>query len=424
MLPTLRPAPRTTLVRGLLALFALGMARGGLGADTITLTNGRVIEAERSWFEGSELRYEKDGGTYGLPRSLVRKVEQQGGPEPAGDPDVARARERLTAGDPVEATRLLRAALGRSPRSVFVLQALAEAYLALGDARAARQTAEQAVRLEEQDPRSHALLGDALAALGDRAGAEAEYRRSLLLRPDPQVERKLGDVAPPPAAAGNGAQFRLRYDGGVNEPLGLALLATLTEAYNDHSRRLGFHPEEPITVVVELETGLTDTRLPDWAEGVNDGTIRVPAQGLEKINPRLVRVLRHEVAHSFIAARTGGNCPTWLQEGISQWLEGGDPEREDATVAAAARDGRLLALLTLEAPFQSLPPADLALAYAESLSAVAYILKRSGKAGVVRLLSALGDRLPSEEALPVALALSYPEFQQSWDNHLRSAVRP
>ena len=49
------------------------------------------------------------------------------------------------------------------------------------------------------------------------------------------------------------------------------------------------------------------------------------------------------------------------------------------------------------------------------------MIRKRGEAGVVRLVSALGDKLPSEEALPVALALSYPEFQASWTDHLRAA---
>jgi hypothetical protein len=81
-------------------------------------------------------------------------------------------------------------------------------------------------------------------------------------------------------------------------------------------------------------------------------------------------------------------------------------------------------LLRLEAPFQTLAPAEITAAYAESLSAVAHIIRRSGPDGVVRLLAALGDRLPSEEALPTAIALSYPEFQQSWEGYLRGAARP
>jgi len=406
-----------------LALAAAAAAARAGAADTITLTNGRVIEADRAWYEGAQLRYEKDGGVFGIPRSLVRSLDKAHGPEAGADADLATARERIAAGDPVEAIRLLRLSLGRDPRSLPALHALVDAYLKLGDMRAARDAAERAVRLDDTDPRSRALLGDTLVALGDREGAEVQYRRSLLLRADPEVQRKLGDVSAAPTRPGRGAQFRIRYDGGVNEPLGTAVLETLTEAYGDYAKRLGFHPDEPVTVVLQMSTAFQqDARTPEWAEGVNDGTIRVPVLGLDRPSPRLIQVLRHELAHSFIAARTGGNCPTWLQEGVSQWLEGGDPAREDAVVARAAREGRLLPLLTLEGPFQGLAPFDLPLAYSESLSAVAHVLRKRGEAGIVRLLAALSDRLPSEEALPVALALSYSEFQKSWEDHLTGAV--
>ena len=179
-----------------------------------------------------------------------------------------------------------------------------------------------------------------------------------------------------------------------------------------------------MTVVLQMGTAFQEGGAPEWAAGTNDGTIRVPVHGLDGPSPQLVRVLRHELAHSFIAARTAGNCPTWLQEGIAQWLEGGDPGRQDAFVAAASTSGRLLPLLTLEAPFQSLPATEVPLAYAESLSAVAHIIRIRGEAGVGRLLAGLGDRLPSEEALPVALALSYPEFQKSWEAQLRRPPSP
>jgi tetratricopeptide (TPR) repeat protein len=407
------------------ALLAAFTAARAAANDTITLTNGHVIEADRAWYEGEQLRYEKNGGVFGIPRTLVRSLNKGYEPEAAADPDLGAARERIAAGDPVEAIRLLRLSLGRDPRSLPALHALVEAYLKLGDMRAARDTAERAVRLDDNDARSRALLGDALAALGDREGAEVQYRRSVLLHADPQVQRKLGDVSAAPARPGRGAQFRIRYDGGVNEPLGTAVLEALTDAYAEYAKRLGFHPDDPVTVVLQMSTAFQqDARTPEWAEGVNDGTIRVPVLGLDRPSPRLVQVLRHELAHSFIAARTGGNCPTWLQEGVSQWLEGGDPARDDAAVARATREGRLMPLLTLEAPFQTLPAFDLQLAYAESLSAVAHVLRKRGEAGIVRLLAALSDRLPSEEALPVALALSYPEFQKSWEEQLTgTAVR-
>ena len=294
-------------------------------ADRIILTNGRVIEADRTWYDGAQLRYEKNGGAYGLPRSLVRSVEPDARP-------------------------------GAPP-----------------------------------------------------AGAS----------PAPSVP-----LAPPPRRNTPAAQFRIRYDGGVNETLGLAVLDALSQAYTEYARRLGFAPEDPVTVILQMGTAFQEGGAPEWAAGTNDGTIRVPVHGLDGPSPQLVRVLRHELAHSFIAARTAGNCPTWLQEGIAQWLEGGDPGRQDAFVAAASTSGRLLPLLTLEAPFQSLPATEVPLAYAESLSAVAHIIRIRGEAGVGRLLAGLGDRLPSEEALPVAIALSYPEFQKSWETQLRRPASP
>ena len=392
-----------------------------LSADTIRLTNGRVIEADRAWYEGAEVRYEKGGGTFGLPRTLVQSLDQKTPAATTSDPEIARARE-LLGRDPAEAVAVLEKALARDAHSVPALQVLAEAYLALGDFHAARQTAEAAERLDDRNAHSRALLGDALSGLGDRAGAEAAYQKSLRLHPDAAVERKLKALAGPGSAApAHGAEFRIRYDGTVNEPLGMAVLETLTAARAEYTARLGFQPENPITVVLQTAAEFQEAHVPGWAEGINDGAIRVPVRGLERLSPRLSAVLRHELAHSFVTERTGGNCPTWLQEGIAQWLEGGDPAREDAALAAVARAGHLLPLLTLEGPFQSLSQSDAALAYAESLSSVAHILRRRGEPGVVRLLSALTDRLPSDEALPVALALSYPELQKSWDEHLRHA---
>ena len=409
-----------------MAVPALWLLAPGAWADTITLTNGRVIEADRTWYEGTQLRYEKNGGVYGLPRSLVQSIDQR--PQgPTADPDLAQARARLQAGDAMGAERLLRGVLARDRRSIAALQGLAEAQLALGDVPGARESAGRAVAFDDRDPRSHALLGDALAAAGERLAARDAYRRSLALRPEAEVERKVAALTAalattPPASR---AQFRLRYDGGINEPLGTAVLEVLAGAYDNYAARLGFRPDDPITVVLELGTALQDPGAPEWAAGLNDGTIHVPLRGMERLSVALIAVLRHELAHSFIRARTGGNCPTWLQEGIAQWLEGGSPRRDDAVVAAAARQGRLLPLFTLEGPFQSLPPDQVALAYAESLSAVAHIARTRGEGAIVRLLAGLGDRLPAEEALPVALAMSYPELERSWEDALKaSAPRP
>ncbi len=52
---------------------------------------------------------------------------------------------------------------------------------------------------------------------------------------------------------------------------------------------------------------------------------------------------------------------------------------------------------------------------------MAHILRTRGEVGLLRLIAALSDRLPSEEALPVSLALSYAELQKALEDHLRAA---
>ena len=386
--------PRYRIATRLLAAGAavLGLSRSSPGAaDTVVLKSGRVIEAEGAWYESTEVRYQKDGGVYVLPRDLVDRIESPTG-EAGLDPDILRSRDRLAARDPGEALRHARLALFRDPRSVPALQALAAAQLALGDPGRAKESASQALRLDEADPRSRALLDEALAALGERQQGSSD------------------------------AQFRIRYEGSMNEPIGMAVLKILTEAHAEYAKRLGFRPEQPVTVVLQTGASFRDTtRAPDWADGWNDGTIQAPVLGLDAPNPRLTRILRHELAHSFVASRTRNNCPVWLHEGVAQWLEGGEPDRDDALLAPLARAGRLPSLLTLEGPFRGLSEAQATSAYATSLAAVAYILRLRGEAGLLRLLAALSDRLPSDDALPVAVGLSYSDLQKGLADHLRTA---
>lgn len=384
-------------------------------ADTIILTSGRSIQAEQAWYEGEELRFRAKGALYRVPRALVARVES-----PAGgllDPDVRRSRERLAAGDPAEALRFARLGVFRDPTSVPALVALSAAQTALGDFARGRQSAESALSFDGSSAAAHERLGDAQAELADFEGARASYGRALALDPQPGLQRKLDGIS---ATAGSvsSARFRVRYDGAADEPLGLAVLKALDAAWDDHARRLGFTPGQPVTVVLQTAQSFRDTtRAPEWAAAWNDGTIRLPVMGLATPTPGLVRVLRHELGHSFIASRAPA-CPTWLQEGVAQWLEGGDPAREDALLAPLARAGRLRKLESLEQPFVGLGEADATTAYAQSLSAVAFLVRTRGEAALRLLIETIGAGRPAAEALPVAVSLSYGELQGLWERHL------
>ncbi|MBN2369688.1 MAG: hypothetical protein JXO72_04305 [Vicinamibacteria bacterium] len=402
------------------ALALLALSTLTAQADVIHLKNGRTIAVDRAWKEGFEVRYEKNGGVFGIPASLVERIAAtERTPEKQAD-SVLAARRRLDAGDPLGAIQALEAIVKRDPRSITALQALAEAKMVVGDARSAEQNAKLALRLDDRNARSHALLGDAALALGNTAEAIRSFKRSLELKADDNVARRLAHISSTGVGSAPVARLRVRYDGSVNEPLGTAVLAALDAAYDEFRDRLGTVPTEPVTVVLQTSSEFhEDARAPEWAAGLNDGSIRAPVGGLSAPTPALLRVLRHELAHSFVNAGTRGNCPTWLHEGIAQWLEGRDPAQDVPLLKAAVREQRLISLAALEAPFRRLSAGDATLAYAESLSAVAYILRARGDAGIVRLLAALGDGLPSEEALVVALALSYPELQSGWEQSLK-----
>ncbi len=382
------------------------------------LTSGRVIEADHAWLEGSEVRYVRNDTIYSVPRELVAKVDASDGGPALVDPDVRKSREQLAGGKAEEALRHARLALFRQPRSVPALQALAAAQIALGDSIRARETAVEALAIEPGSPLSLELLGDALVEAGDFAAAREQYRLAAEAAPQPRVHKKL-EALGPFAGSVSSARFRIRFDGASDEPLGLAVLSVLDQAWEDHEQRLGFAPSVPVTVVLQTAKAFQDTtRAPGWAAAWNDGTIRVPVMGLDRPTATLVRVLRHEVAHSFVASRTGANCPTWLQEGLAQWLEGGDPAREDATLAKLARQTALPRLESLEQAFMDLPEARAQVAYAESLSAVAYILKNHGEDGVRRLIAALATGLKAGEALPAAIGLTYADLQRGWEQRL------
>jgi tetratricopeptide (TPR) repeat protein len=410
-------SPRFLLAAALVLVLA-----GGVGADSIVLEDGRVLDADEAWYEGEVVRYRKDGRLFDLPRRAVSRVEPSG-PEPIlVDPDVRKSRDRLATGDTTEALRFARLALFRDPTSVPGLEALAAAQLALGDAGRARASAETALTHQPHRPRSLELLGDALLALGDVDGARHRYRAALEISEEGLVRGKL-------EALGTGRphllnpRFRISYDGTADEPLGLAVLGVLDGAWNEYESQLGFSPDLPVTVVLQTASAFRDTtRAPEWAAAVNDGTILVPVRGIQRVTPDLERVLRHELAHSFLAPRVGGTAPTWLQEGLAQWLEGGDPAREDRRLAAVARRGQLLRLEDLEPPFAKLTEAEATSAYAQSLSAVAHLLRLRGAAGLRALVAALARGQATDDALQTAFGLDYAGLQRGWEAHLSSST--
>src|SRR5438046_207188 len=310
----------------LLSVALLSVSRAA--ADTIVLKNGRRIMALSAVEEGDKVKYLTSAGELSLPKSIVDHIEKGGGMPMAGSP-VADA-----------------ANLAIAPPKMEARGASAEVELgAVHDGAIDRQ---YIAKLES----------------AARSGARSASRRAAL-GPDKEVQlavdKALADKNEEESYKENeSSHFKLRYSGAAAPALARDVLRTLERHYSEIESELNFTPPESIGVILYTQDAFSDiTKAPAWAGALNDGRIRVPVQGLTSVDAELSRILKHELTHSFIAQKTrsacmglAGSCairaPTWIQEGLAQWMEG-QRSREDAAVLLQIYSaGRAIPLSRLE----------------------------------------------------------------------------
>src|SRR4029077_14596027 len=133
-------------------------------------------------------------------------------------------------------------------------------------------------------------------------------------------------------------------------------------------------PPDSIGVVLYTQQSFADiTRAPGWVGALNDGRIRVPVQGLSGVTPELSRILKHELTHSFVRQKTRGHAPTWIQEGLAQWMEGKRSGEDAVLLLQVNQEGHAASLGTLEGSWIQLSTVEAAYAYAWALATIEYI---------------------------------------------------
>ena len=157
------------------------------------------------------------------------------------------------------------------------------------------------------------------------------------------------------------------------------MIHTLEEQFRSLSAELHYTPPEPIAVILYTREVFRDvTRAPGWAGAGNDGRIRVPVQGVETVSPELTRVLKHELTHSFVYQKTTGRCPTWLNEGIAQWMEGRRTGADAGPLVASFERRKRQSAAVLSGSWTNLTAPQARFAYAWSLAVVEAIEAQSG----------------------------------------------
>ena len=160
------------------------------------------------------------------------------------------------------------------------------------------------------------------------------------------------------------------------------------------------------------------TRAPSWTGALNDGKLRIPISGLNSMTSELARVLKHELAHTFINHLSAGRCPPWLHEGIAQMLEPKSLGSDGRQLALLFKTERNIPLNVLEGSFMSFSGSEAYLAYAESLAAVTYINDSSGMSDIQRILQRLAEGSSTEAALRATIHSDYGQLEADLGKYL------
>lgn len=329
-----------------------------------------------------------------------------------------------------------------------------------GEYQDARDSFEEAVRINDAAPDGHFGLGMAYFHLREDSDAEKAFTRVIEIRPrDAEPYKMLGElyyrmddfeqarrswekaVALEPANAGLRARlerikrehkterdfnrdvtsnFLVKYEGREKISAGRIVLAILEDAYGDVGKELSYYPSHEIQVILYSNKQFQDvTRAPDWSAGIYDGKIRMPIGGIEKETPALRRILYHEYTHAVVRAITP-RVPSWLNEGLAMHFEGrvlsAGNEKEFRQIARA---GKLPALSKLEGSFVGLRGDQVRYAYLFSLSAVRFMIDRYGLYRATTILEELAKGASVGDAVSTGLLISYEEFNRQWKESLQ-----
>jgi hypothetical protein len=153
-------------------------------------------------------------------------------------------------------------------------------------------------------------------------------------------------------------------------------------------------------------------------------------QGLTAVDAELSRVLKHELTHSFIAQKTRSACmglaascaihaPTWIHEGLAQWMEGQRSGENGAVLLQIYSAGHAIPLSRLEGSWLSMSGDTARYAYAWALANIEYIVAAGGMSDVERILDRIGAGMATETALREVLHSDYSDLMQSTTEYLR-----
>jgi hypothetical protein len=211
------------------------------------------------------------------------------------------------------------------------------------------------------------------------------------------------------------------YEG--SNAFGRRALAIGDKAVREASAFLGVTESEPIDFFIYAdEPAFYDAVGPSTRENVVGTAIAEIRTMFGLIPPNEVstaevaRTVPHELTHLVFDTAVDNPYhypPRWLNEGVATYLTEGFSSWLRVSVEAAADAGRLMPLTALSVQFPSTYE-RFALAYAESTSAVEYLVREKGTDALVGLVSSYADGVTDDEAFRAAVGTDVAGFEAAW----------
>jgi hypothetical protein len=147
----------------------------------------------------------------------------------------------------------------------------------------------------------------------------------------------------------------------------------------------------------------------DHILGFYDGKITLPLAGVSSMEPRVVALVTHELAHAVIAQATSDHASAWLQEGLAQRFE---MVPYHANAFNMYETDRLLPISLLNPAISESVDGDLVgQAYITSQTAIRFLEAKFGPKIIPSLITLLREGESEEDALARLTGLPLEELE-------------
>ena len=207
------------------------------------------------------------------------------------------------------------------------------------------------------------------------------------------------------------------------------LLNSAVDSLAQLGETTGVKPQSPIDLYIYANTtDMTDATLyePGWTGGqaFPDQDILIIGIGPDQIEWGK-ETEAHELTHVLVGHLTFtclGDIPTWLNEGIAVYGEGGLDAPSEAALKAAIGEDTLISVRALSGGFSEHP--DKAnLSYSQSYSLVNFLVTEYGQDQLLQLFGNLRDGLPIEDALNDVYGFGLDGLEDRWRESIGAPPR-